>query len=215
MSRLCELEIAPLPIQPDHVGIDMGLHTFATLSTGEPIANLRFFRREEKALAKVQRKHATLEKGTAARRKHRKRIARVHERIAFKRGNHAHQHSRYVVDRYQVIAMEALVPSTMVHNRCLAKSISDAAWTQFRSYVTYKAAWAGRRFIAVNPAYTSQDCHACGHRQKILLSERTYACPCCGGSWDRDHNAALNILARGLASIGTQSVEAPPFTAGE
>ena len=64
-------------------------------------------------------------------------------------------------------------------------------------------------FVAVNPAYTSQDCHQCGHRQQMPLSERSYLCPVCGLSCERDHNAALNILARGLASIGSQSVEAP------
>ncbi len=211
----CEWEPTPLPVVEPVVGIDVGLTTFATLSDGTAIANPRFFRTEERALAAVQRAHAKLEKGTPRRRQHRQVVARVHERVKWRRQNHAHQHSRRIVNRCQVIAVEDLTVNQMVHNHCLAKSISDAAWAEFATFLAYKAAWAGRQYVAVNPAYTSQDCHACGHRQKMPLSERVYRCPCCGGAWDRDQNASLNILARGLASIGSQPVEAPGFSRGE
>jgi putative transposase len=90
----------------------------------------------------------------------------------------------------------------MVHNHCLAKSISDAAWAEFTSMVRVKAEWAGRSFVAVNPAYTSQDCSRCGHRQKMPLSDRVYRCPCCSLELDRDLNAALNILRLGLQALG-------------
>jgi len=83
----------------------------------------------------------------------------------------------------------------MVHNHCLAKSISGAAWSMFAAFLSYKAASAGRRYVAVNPAYTSQDCSRCGHRQKMSLVERVYRCPCCRLDLSRDHNAALNILS--------------------
>jgi putative transposase len=211
----CEWEPTPLPPSLEQVGVDVGLHSFATLSTGEQIDNPRFFRQEERALARVQRKYAKLEKGSPARRKHRKAVARVHERIKWRRANHAHQHSRRIVNRYQVVAVEDLDSGRLVHNHCVAKSIHDAAWRQFRDFLAYKAAWAGRQFVAVNPAYTSQDCHVCGHRQLMPLAERIFHCSCCGLSLDRDHNAALNILARGLASIGTQSVAAPGASRGE
>jgi putative transposase len=211
----CEWEPTPLPETEPVVGIDVGLHSFATLSDGTAIENPRFFRSEERALAKVQRAHSKLDKGTPRRRKHRKAVARVHERIAWRRQNHAHQHSRLIVNAHQVIAVEDLAVNRLVHNHCLAKSISDAAWAEFATFLAYKAAWAGRQYVAVNPAYTSQDCHGCGHRQKMPLADRVYRCPCCGGAWDRDHNAALNILARGLTSIRTQSVEAPGFIRGE
>jgi putative transposase len=135
--------------------------------------------------------------------------------VRWRRENFAHQHSRRIVNQHQVIAVEDLAVNQMLHNHCLAKSISDAAWTQFSGFLAYKAAWAGRQFVPVNPAYTSQDCHACGHRQHMPLSERIFTCPGCGVSCDRDHNAALNILARGLASIGSQSVVAPGFSRGE
>ena len=98
--------------------------------------------------------------------------------------------------------MEDLSVNRMVHNHCLAKSISDAAWAAFAAMLSFKAAWAGRSFIAVNPAYTSQDCSRCGHRQKMPLTERVFRCPCCGLELDRDHNAALNVLYLGLQAVG-------------
>lgn len=196
----CETEPERLDPVPTQVGIDVGLKTFATLSTGEAIENPRFFRTEEKALAKVQRKHAKLAKGTPESRTHRKAVARVHERIAFRRSNFTHQHSRSLVDRFGVICVEDLTVHRMLHNHCLAKGISDAAWSAFFSQLSCKAEEAGRQFIKVNPAYTSQTCSACGHRQKMPLSERVFECPCCLLSLDRDLNAALNIVGLGLQS---------------
>jgi putative transposase len=197
----------------DAVGIDVGLKTFATLSNGEEIENPRFFRNEEKALAKVQRKHAKLAKGTKERRTHRKVIARVHERIAWRRENFTHQHSRQIVDRFGVICVEDLHVNRMVHTHCLSKSISDAAWSQFFEHLSCKAEEAGRVFIKVNPAYTTQDCSRCHHRQKMPLSVRTYHCPCCFLVIDRDLNASYNIVGLGLQSRVIP--EAPPLQAGE
>jgi putative transposase len=200
----CECaEPAPLPDTGAHVGIDVGLKTFATLSTGEEIANPRFFRHEEQALAKVQRRLAKEEKGTPERANRRRVVARVHERVAWRRGDFAHQHSHHIVNQFDLIAVEDLSVNRMTHNHCLAKSISDAAWSQFASLLSYKAAWAGRKFVAVNPAYTSQDCSRCGHRQKLALADRLYTCPCCGLVLDRDLNASLNILRLGQQSLAS------------
>src|SRR5947208_2673743 len=162
MCFSCECEPERLPVCAEQVGIDVGLKSFASLSTGEEIANPRFFRKEEKALAKVQRKHAKLAKGTPERRKHRKAVARVHERIKFRRDNFTHQESREIVDRFGVICVEDLHVNRMVHNHCLAKSIADASWSEFFSTVSSKAEEAGRQCVKVNPAYTSQTCSACG-----------------------------------------------------
>jgi len=196
----CECEPERLPENPAQVGIDVGLKTFATLSDGQEIENPRFFRKEEKALAKVQRKHSKLTKGSRERRKHRHVVARVHERIKFRRDNFTHQNSRRIVNQFGLIAVEDLHVNRMVHNHCLAKSISDAAWSAFFDQLSSKAEEAGRQLIRVNPAYTSQTCSRCGHRQKMPLSVRIFDCPCCGLYIDRDHNASINILGLGRQS---------------
>src|SRR6266566_4283541 len=125
VSFSCECEPQRLPETPTQVGIDVGLATFATLSDGTEIENPRFFRKEEKALAKVQRKHSKLAKGTAARRKYRKAVARVHERVAWRRQNFTHQQSRKIVNTYGIICVEDLSVNRLIHNHCLSKSIAD------------------------------------------------------------------------------------------
>ena len=197
-----EVEPQPLAPSPYVVGIDLGLAHFATLSTGEHVPNPRFFRQDEKALAKAQRKASTFAQGTPQRRKANRAVQHIHERIANRRKNFAHQLSRKLVDTYQVLAFEDLKPSNMVKNHSLAKSISDVAWNQLVQHTTYKAAKAGRTVVLVNLAYTSQDCSGCGERVPKALSVRVHLCPQCGLELDRDVNAALNVLARGLACIG-------------
>jgi putative transposase len=204
VSFACECaEPSPLPATGQPVGIDVGLTTFATLSTGETIANPRFFRQEEQALAKAQRRLSKTEKGTPARAERRKVVARVYERTRWRREDFAHQHSRRMVNGYDLIAVEDLSVNRMVHHHCLAKSIQDVAWSQFARLLSYKAAWAGRKYVAVNPAYTSQDCSRCGHRQQLSLADRTYTCPCCGVVLDRDLNASRNILRVGQHSLAS------------
>jgi len=201
----CEIEHRPVEqsIEPT-IGIDMGLTSFATLSNGEQIENPRFFRKEEKALAKAQRKLFKQEKASKARAKARKVVARVHERINWKRHNFAHQEACKLVSRFNTIVIEDLSINDMKKNnfRCINKSIGDAAWRQFLDLLVYKAAEAGKRVIKVNPAYTSQVCSKCGNRHKLKLSDRIYHCPVCSLKIDRDVNAALNILTLGLQGLG-------------
>jgi putative transposase len=201
VTFVCEAETQHLPANNTAVGIDVGLCTFAMLSDGTPVENPRFFREEEKALAKAQRKLSKATIGTPERHKHRKVVARVHERIRFRRDNFSHQESRKLVNNFGFIAVEDLTVNRMVHNHCLAKSIADAAWSGFFSMLAYKAENAGRRLVKVNPAYTTQDCHRCGHRQKLTLADRIYSCPCCDLHIDRDLNASLNILALGMQGM--------------
>ena len=204
VSFACECaEPAPLPETGRQVGIDVGLTTFATLSAGEAIANPRFFWQAEKALAKAQRRLSKAEQGTPERAQRRKVVARVYERSAWRRGDFTHQHSRRIVNAFDLIAVEDLAVQRMVQNHCRAKSISDAAWSQFADLLAYKAAWAGRTFVAVNPAYTSQDCSECGHRQKLTLSDRIYTCHYCGVVLDRDLNASRNILSVGQHALAS------------
>ncbi len=137
-------------------------------------------------------------------RQRRKVVARVHERIAWRRGDFTHQHGRRIVNAFDLIAVEDVSVNRMVHNHCLAKSIHDVAWSQFASLLSYKAVWAGRKFVAVNPAYTSQDCSQCGHRKTDLtLADRTYTCSCCGAVLDRDLNASLNIVRVGQHALAS------------
>ena len=206
----CVIEHTPVeqPVEPA-IGIDMGLCTFATLSNCEKIDNPRFFRKEEKRLAKAQRRLAKQEKATKARSKARKVVARIHERINWKRHNFAHQEARKLVNRFNTICVEDLSINDMQKDnfRCINKSIGDAAWRQFLDNISYKAACAGKKCIKVNPAYTSQDCSRCHNRHKLKLSDRVYHCPVCSLSLDRDVNAAINIKTLGLQGVGS-SVEA-------
>jgi putative transposase len=201
----CEcVEPAPLPATGQQVGIDVGLATFATLSDGQVIANPRFFRAEEMALAKAQRHLSKEEKGTPERAKRRRVVARVYERTTWRRGDFTHQQSRRIVNQFDLIAVEDLEVNRLAHTHCLAKSIHDVAWSQFASLLSYKAAWAGRRYVAVNPAYTSQDCSQCGHRKTDLtLADGTYTCSCCGAVIDRDLNASRNIIRVGQHALAS------------
>jgi putative transposase len=192
----------PVPVPDAAVGVDVGVTTFATLSTGEAIANPRFFRRDEQALARAQRKLSNAEKGTPERAKRRKVVARIHERIAHRRKDFAHQVSRQLVNQFGIIIFEDLNITRMLKNHCLAKSIADAAWNQLATYTRYKAEEAGCSSIEIDPRGTSQRCSRCMTVVKKDLSVRVHQCPVCGLELDRDLNAALNILAVGLHSLG-------------
>lgn len=200
----CE-EPRSLPKNDLKVGIDLGLKTFAQFSDGAKIENPRFFKKEEKALAKAQRRLSKTEKKSKERNASKKIVARVYERIGFKRHDFCHQWSRRLINKYQVICLEDLNKEKMLEtdSRPLRKSMSDVCWGKFAEMLEVKAAWAGRQVIKVNPAYTTQDCHKCGHRQKMSLSDREYNCQCCNLSIDRDLNASLNILRLGQQSQRT------------
>ena len=140
-------------------------------------------------------------------------MSRIHERIKNRRHDFVHQTARRLVNRYGVIAVEKLNVKNMLGNHCLAESISDAAWSMFRSVLTQKAESAAREVIAVNPAYTSQDCSVCGYRPdglegrtKKKLSDRWHNCPMCAASLDRDTNAAVNVLNLALSNSGGEQV---------
>ncbi|HEV2458022.1 MAG TPA: transposase [Ktedonobacterales bacterium] len=142
------------------------------------------------------------EQGTRERAERRKVVARVDERSTWRRSDFAHPHSRRIVNQFALIAVADLAVKRRAHHQCLAKRIHAAAWRQFADLLADKAAWAGRTFVAVNPAYTSQDCSQCGHRQVLPLADRLYTCPCCGGTLDRDLNASLNSFGGGLHTVG-------------
>lgn len=199
VSISCD-EVVPSSVPPSdkQVGVDVGLKTFAYLSDGTTIENPRFFRQEAKALAKAQRKLSKEKTGTRQREKRRKVVACVHERIGHRRENFIQQETRKLVNQYGLLALEALVVCNMIKNPRLSKSIADAAWSAFVRVLLAKAEEAEREIMRVNPAYTSQTCSGCFHRQEMPLSVRVYECPNCGLVIDRDHNASVNILNKAL-----------------
>ncbi|MGV4928476.1 transposase (plasmid) [Streptomyces sp. BHT-5-2] len=193
--------VKPLPAAETAVGIDVGLDHLLTLSTGEKIANPRHERHDRARLARAQRELARKAKGSANRAKARRRVARIHARITDRRRDHLHKLTSKLVRENQTLVIEDLTVRNMVRNRSLARSISDAAWAEFRSLLEYKASWCGREVIAVDRFFPSSKlCSACGALQeKMPLHVRTWTCSC-GTTHDRDVNAAKNLLAVGLTA---------------
>ncbi|MFG2732900.1 RNA-guided endonuclease InsQ/TnpB family protein [Streptomyces canus] len=201
VSMLCEdPSVKPLPASGASVGVDAGLDHLLTLSTGEKIANPRHERKDRARLAKGQRNLAKKVKGSANRAKARLRVAKVHARIADRRRDHLHKITTRLVRENQTLVIEDLTVRTMVKNRKLARAISDAAWSQFRSMLEYKAQWYGRNVVVVDRWFPSSKlCSTCGTLQdKMPLNVRTWTCDC-GTTHDRDVNAAQNLLAAGRA----------------
>ncbi|MCX5443760.1 transposase [Streptomyces sp. NBC_00569] len=201
VSLLCEdPAIEPLAAADAAVGIDVGLDHLLTLSTGEKIANPRHERKDRAALAQAQRRMAKKEQGSANRARARRKVAKIHARIADRRRDHLHQLTTRLVRENQTIVIEDLTVRNMVKNRKLARAISDAAWSDLRSMLEYKAAWYGREVIAVDRFFPSSKlCSHCGSVQGTMpLHVRTWTCEC-GTTHDRDVNAARNLLAAGLA----------------
>ncbi|MFE2703745.1 RNA-guided endonuclease InsQ/TnpB family protein [Streptomyces mirabilis] len=201
VSLLCDDPgVKPLPANGNAVGIDAGLEHLLTLSTGEKITNPRHERRDRAALAREQRRLAKKEKGSANRARARLKVAKIHARIADRRRDTLHKLTTRLVRENQMIVIEDLTVRNMVRNHRLARSISDAAWSEFRSMLEYKAAWYGREVIAVDRWFPSSKlCSVCGTlRDRMPLNVRTWTCDC-GTTHDRDVNAAHNLLAAGLA----------------
>jgi putative transposase len=209
VSLACEdVEPDVRPASNEQVGIDVGLKTFAYLSDGSHLENPRIFRAEEQARAKAQRKLSKAKGKTPEKRKRRKVVARIHERISNRRQNFIAQQVALLVKRSGLIAVEALVVRNMVKNPKLAKSIADAAWSAFFTQLVLKAEEAARQVVKVNPAYTSQTCSACGTIQDMPLSVRVYECGTCALMLDRDHNASRNILQQAVGRQGRVTPEA-------
>lgn len=203
----CVVEPEPLPPSPKVVGIDVGLIYFATLSTGEHISNPRFFRKDEKALAKAQCRLSKCAKDTPEHRKCKRVVQHIYQRITNRRRDFAHKLSRQLVNEFQIIAFEDLNIQQMQNgNRhSMNKSIGDAAWRQFMDFTTYKAEWAGRVSPRVDARGTTQMCSGCGQIVPKDLNVRVHDCPHCNLKIDRDLNASLNILARGLSRVQADS----------
>jgi len=186
------------PTATAEVGIDMGLTSFATLSTGEKIENPRWYRKTEKRLAEAQRRLASKQKKSRRRKKQKERVARLHAKAANQRRDFHHKLARRIASQNSLIAVEDLAPKQMAEESStgMAKSIHDAAWAAFLMILSGKAEEAGRILVKVPPQGTSSTCFRCGAYRKKTLSERVHSCSC-GLVLDRDLHASLNILRLG------------------
>jgi putative transposase len=181
------------------IGVDVGLNSFFTDSDGNKVANPRYLVESQKLLRRRQRSLSRKKKGSTNREEARTLVAKAHEKVTNQRKDFAHKTALELVRNSGVICIEDLRIKDMT-NKHLNKSISDVAWGMFFNALLFKAEEAGRKVVKVNPRNTSQKCSGCGKLVKKPLSVRIHKCPSCGLVIDRDHNAALNILAAGQAA---------------
>ena len=206
---------APLPNISAVVGIDLGSRKLITTSTGDIIDNPKYYRSAMKKLAREQRclsRKRGARKGEKASNNYQKQkrcVAQVHEKIANQRRDFFHKLTTKLINENQVICAETLRVKNMVRNRKLAMTITDASWSEICRQLQYKAKWHGRTFVQVDAFFpSSQICHVCGEREPAVKDLREHwECKHCGIHHDRDTNAAKNILAEGLKTIGWDTPE--------
>ncbi len=210
-----DVPMQPLPPTGQETSIDLGLESLATLANGEHILTPACYQQAEKHLKRLQRCVARRTKGSNRRRKAVKLLAKAHLKVKRQRQDFHHKTALRLVQTSDTIYHEDLQTANLLKNHHLAKSISDAGWAQFLGILSFKAACAGRRVVAVPPAYTSQACSGCGVLVAKGLSVRWHECPDCGASLHRDHNAARNILRLGKnpSAVG-QTVQARTWAVG-
>jgi putative transposase len=201
VSLLVDVEVKLLPVSPNQIGIDLGVTSLVTLSSGEHVANPKGFKAKRQKLRKAQKALSRKQKGSNNRYKARLKVAKVHEEISDARKDFLHKLSTRLVRENQTIAIEDLAVKNMLKNRKLSLSISDASWGELVRQLTYKCDWYGRTLIKIDRWFpSSKRCGNCGYIvEKLPLNIRAWDCPQCDTHHDRDINAAKNILAAGLA----------------
>src|SRR5215472_13561332 len=215
-----------LPHEPTgkQVGIDVGLKSFYTDSDGNTVENPRYLRKAEKHLKRLHRRVSKKQKRSKNRRRAIQRLAKGYLKASLQRKDFAVKAASALVKSSDFLAYEDLKIASLVKNHHLAKSISDASWGLFLSWVRYYGTLADVPVVAVSPRFTTQDCSGCGYRVQKSLSTRTHVCPSCGLVLDRDWNAALNILAAALAlaahlrtagQVGTGSISPEHIASGQ
>lgn len=197
------------PIPDKCVGVDLGIKDFVVTSDGDVFENQHFRKKETDRIKRLQRQLSRKQKGSKNRERARIRLAKKHRKIDNRKQNYLHQVSNRLINENQVVCMEDLNVKGMMRRHTLAESIQEVNLGEFRRIVEYKAEWYGRKLSFVDRFYpSSKTCHCCGFvRKDLKLSERSWVCPQCGASVDRDLNAAMNILDEGLRIIGLSSPE--------
>lgn len=203
--------VVPLPATDASVGVDLGVTSLVTLSTGEKVANPRFAARDAKRLAQAQRALTRKQKGSKRREKAQRRVARIHARIQDRRQDALHKLSTRLIRENQSIAVESLAVKNMVRNHSLASAISDSGWGELVRQLSYKAEWYGRTLVAIDRWYPSSKwCSRCGHvLDSLPLAMRRWICPVCGVEHDRDVNAAINVASVGHTEYALREAMKP------
>ena len=188
------------------IGIDLGIKDFVITSEGHRYINPKFLYKFQRKLKTAQQHLSRKVKGSKSRDKARIKVAKIYEKITNSRNDMQHKVSMSLIRKYDMIALEDLNAKGMVKNHCLAKAISDAAWSGFVTKLEYKAKWYGKKIIKIDRFFpSSKTCSDCGHiKESLSLDERVWTCVC-GSKHDRDVNASKNILKRGfvIQSSGT------------
>jgi len=207
--------VSKQPVIESKVGVDLNLDNFLTDSNGQVIANPRYYRMIKGKLAKAQRKLSRRARRAKKSQRHlsesknyqkqRSLVAKLQLKVANQRKNFLHYVSTALIKNHDLVVAEELRSKNMLRNHALAMSIADVGWRTLLAMLSYKADLYGRKFLTVNPRNTTQTCSDCGHvltgKNKLTLAERKWTCPNCGVLHVRDHNAAQNILAKGLATL--------------
>jgi len=192
-------------------GIDLGLEHFATVTNdfvSHKVEHPKYLRREEERLKRLQKSFSRKQKGSKNSEKAKLRLARQHAYITNARNDFLHKLSKAIIDENQVVVVEDINVKGLLKTR-LAKSIADSGWSKFLNYLKYKAEWYGRTFIQVDRFFPSSKlCHRCGYKNEDLaLHNRTWCCPACGETHDRDVNASKNLYFVGLGRPEVTPVE--------
>ena len=204
VSLLVETEHTPYDKVDSCIGIDLGIKDLLITSNGTKISNIKFTKKYENKLAREQRRLSRKSRGGNNYNKQRIKVAKVYEKIHNTRIDYLHKISHKLIVENQVIVSEDLAVSNMVKNHKLAKAIMDCSWYELTRQLQYKAEWNERKYIKIDRYFpSSQTCNCCGYVNKETknLSVRDWVCPKCGAIHDRDTNAAINILHKGLEAI--------------
>ena len=218
VSVLCQEEITELPKSNKNIGIDLGIKEFAVMSDNTKVENLKLINKYEVKLKREQRKLSKRKEivkisnkklsDSKNYQKQKKKIAKIHNKIRNKRKDFINKLSTDIINNHDIICIEDLNIKGMLKNHKLARSISDVSWNAFVRQLEYKANWYGRKIVRVPRFYpSSKTCSCCGNvKETLKLSERIYHCECCGLEIDRDYNASINILRKGLEILKEEKI---------